>query len=888
MSIVPVQSALQPSVVGNGLRPDADPPDPGRHNDPMSASLVYDMEVSSPDIPAPTLALPDPALHDTPPVSSSPSPLLLASAVPLSYKDKLLASNPPLQVGSNAFSDAEDVTLVDGDVTRSTVDGLISIVFSERVQALAVKNFDLTVVVKLLGRRIGYNTLRQRLLDLWKPTEAFRLMDIENDYYLVTFNATAVDTTTSVPPKINSPPMANEAFGPWMKVERRQRRVVRKETSITHDDSEFVVAKSRFNPIFEDDTTDKQTDRPTSAAVEPIIGLDPPSLPIPAASDSCGKGKTPASSSTVKHRSPTSVRKPLVVQRTYAASSSKSGPLPSRRNSSLSNTRFTPFPRPPARLNKGNHSAVVVSESDDPVILTDSAASLRNRDPSVTPLVPNTLLGAVKPPNLAVGHVQSLVQPIVVADSQNAPSMPALPKIQLLSAHSPTLHGFPYEDPFASRDDLILYAKATLDQAQVISSILANFGQYSGHRVNLRKSQIYFSPNTDPATIMSICSSFSIDQTPTLGKYLGDGTSIDIWNDTWVPRLGPLRAWLRSWSPSVAALNFEDLLRYDRHWDVDRLSILLMPDAIPFIIGIPPPIVNANDTLSWNLTPTGTFSVSSAYAQLLESAWEAIDSKWSWIWSLAVTPRIRMFVWLTLKQRLMTNVERCRRGLSSNAPCLSCGCVSETIIHILRDCPPTRLFWLSILPPESCGSFFAATLDDWVTANIREVHNLQGSTILWACLFPTLLWQLWKRRNDFIFTNTCLPLPAIYRISVAWAKHFAEVARSSGVGRILVQSDCSHATKLLIDALQPSHGVLQQDHELPLVRAIVFLCQEDWQVNFQWIPREQNMVADCLAKLTSPSQFNLLVSNVIPAQARPLLDRDREGPPYLLHSRGVT
>ncbi|KAK8714074.1 hypothetical protein V6N13_149275 [Hibiscus sabdariffa] len=397
MSIVPVQSALQPSVVGNGLRPDADPPDPGRHNDPMSASLVYDMEVSSPDIPAPTLALPDPALHDTPPVSSSPSPLLLASAVPLSYKDKLLASNPPLQVGSNAFSDAEDVTLVDGDVTRSTVD----------------------------------------------------------DMCTVGNSATAVDTTTSVPPKINSPPMANEAFGPWMKVERRQRRVVRKETSITHDDSEFVVAKSRFNPIFEDDTTDKQTDRPTSAAVEPIIGLDPPSLPIPAASDSCGKGKTPASSSTVKHRSPTSVRKPLVVQRTYAASSSKSGPLPSRRNSSLSNTRFTPFPRPPARLNKGNHSAVVVSESDDPVILTDSAASLRNRDPSVTPLVPNTLLGAVKPPNLAVGHVQSLVQPIVVADSQNAPSMPALPKIQ---DHRPTLLGLVEPRISGARANLVIAA----------------------------------------------------------------------------------------------------------------------------------------------------------------------------------------------------------------------------------------------------------------------------------------------------------------------------------------------------------------------------------------------------------------------------------------------
>ncbi|KAK8717603.1 hypothetical protein V6N13_044864 [Hibiscus sabdariffa] len=568
MSIVPVQSALQPSVVGNGLRPDADPPDPGRHNDPMSASLVYDMEVSSPDIPAPTLALPDPALHDTPPVSSSPSPLLPASAVPLSYKDKLLASNPPLQVGSNAFSDAEDVTLVDGDVTRSTVD----------------------------------------------------------DMCTVGNSATAVDTTTSVPPKINSPPMANEAFGPWMKVERRQRRVVRKETSITHDDSEFVVAKSRFNPIFEDDTTDKQTDRPTSAAVEPIIGLDPPSLPIPAASDSRGKGKTPASSSTVKHRSPTSVRKPLVVQRTYAASSSKSGPLPSRRNSSLSNTRFTPFPRPPARLNKGNHSAVVVSESDDPVILTDSAASLRNRDPSVTPLVPNTLLGAVKPPNLAVGHVQSLVQPIVVADSQNAPSMPALPKIQ---DHRPTLLGL--VEP-----------------------------RISGARANL----------------------------------------------------------------VIAALGFPHSYRVEASGSVYMLSLV--------------------------------------YASPSASRRKG-DRNTSYFHRKA-------------RQRKIRN-----RIVSLQLPD-GTWCDDEQVLRT------------------QAASFFQLLFSD------PDVSS--GSYSISGC-FP--------------------PIPRPYMDSLTRIPSPQEVARSSGVGRILVQSDCSHATKLLIDALQPSHGVLQQDHELPLVRAIVFLCQEDWQ-----------------------------------------------------------
>ncbi|KAK8998926.1 hypothetical protein V6N11_070105 [Hibiscus sabdariffa] len=954
MSTVPVHSALQSSVAVNNSHPDADPPDPGRHYDPMSVSLVSDMEVSSPDVPAPTLDLPAPTLHDTPPVSSSPSPLLPPNAAPLSYKDKLMASDPSLQVGVNTFSDTEEVTLVEGDVTRSTVDGLISIVFSERVQALTVKNFDLTVVVKLLGRRIGYNTLRQRLLDIWKPTEAFRLMDIENDYFLVTFksrsdyskavsgdvcpvgnNANAVDTTTSVPPVIDTPPMTNEAFGPWMKVERRQRRVVRKETNTKHDGSDFVVAKSCFNPIFEDETADELADRPTTVAVETRSEPDTPGLPLPAATDSRGKGKVSVSSTTVKHRSPTSVRKPLVVQRPYAVSSSKSGPSPSRRNSSLSNTRFTPFPWPPTRLNKGNHSAVVVSESDDPVILTGSSTPLRVQDSSVAPLAPNTLLGVVKPPNLVEGHVQSLVQPVIATESQNAPSLSALPQNQFCGLKPQASFGLyfltprsllaliPFQIVFRPCPDLtwillrwflrlkrfsgmVAYLrpfarKGEFAKAQVISSILAEFGQFSGHRVNLRKSQIYFSPNTDPATIASICSSFSIDQTPTLGNWIvGNGANIDIWNDTWVPRLGPLRSWLRSWSPVVAALTFEDLLCHERQWDVDRLSTLLLPDAIPFVIGIPPPFVTATDALSCNLTLTGTFSVSSAYAHLLASAWEAIDPKWSWVWSLAVTQRIRMFVWLILKQRLMTNEERCCRGLSSDASCSSCGCVSETIIHILRDCPPTRVLWLSIIPPERCASFFAAPLEAWVAANIRDTQNLHDGPIPWACFFPTLLWQLWKRRNDFLFTNTCLPLPAIHKINIAWAKHFAEVSAATRAPRVSMVShlqwlppvpgwsDCSHAEKLLTTALQPRHGVLLQDHDLPLVRAIVLLCQDDWQVDFQWIPRELNMVADCLAKLSSPSQFNLLLSTVIPEQVRPLLDRDREGPPYIHHSRGVT
>lgn len=44
-----------------------------------------------------------------------------------------------------------------------------------------------TVVIKLLGWNIGYAALQNKTFLLWKPAQAFRLMDIENGYYLAKF-----------------------------------------------------------------------------------------------------------------------------------------------------------------------------------------------------------------------------------------------------------------------------------------------------------------------------------------------------------------------------------------------------------------------------------------------------------------------------------------------------------------------------------------------------------------------------------------------------------------------------------------------------------------------------------------------------------------------------
>ncbi|KAH1075321.1 hypothetical protein J1N35_027649 [Gossypium stocksii] len=56
---------------------------------------------------------------------------------------------------------------------------------------------ELTVMVKLLGRNIGYGALLNRIVSLWKLAQPFRLMDVANRFYLIRFQC-RVDYDTAL------------------------------------------------------------------------------------------------------------------------------------------------------------------------------------------------------------------------------------------------------------------------------------------------------------------------------------------------------------------------------------------------------------------------------------------------------------------------------------------------------------------------------------------------------------------------------------------------------------------------------------------------------------------------------------------------------------------
>lgn len=59
------------------------------------------------------------------------------------------------------------------------------------------------LVIKLLGKTVGYNLMKERLKRMWKPTGGFDIMDIDNGFYMTKFDL-AVDRERIL------------SEGPWM------------------------------------------------------------------------------------------------------------------------------------------------------------------------------------------------------------------------------------------------------------------------------------------------------------------------------------------------------------------------------------------------------------------------------------------------------------------------------------------------------------------------------------------------------------------------------------------------------------------------------------------------------------------------------------------------
>ncbi|XP_050238477.2 uncharacterized protein LOC126687968 [Mercurialis annua] len=236
---------------------------------------------------------------------------------------------------------------------------------------------------------------------------------------------------------------------------------------------------------------------------------------------------------------------------------------------------------------------------------------------------------------------------------------------------------------------------------------------------------------------------------------LGDGRIINFWSDNWVADLGPLR--LLAFSPLQDSELTKKVIDFTANgaWNWKLFENLVPSSVLLHIAAVHPPSASAGpDETYWGLSSNGVFSVNSAYKMQENFYCDNDRAKWRSIWQWPGAPRVRTLLWLAANNKLLTNFERCRRHMTTDASCFLCGHHSEDTDHVLRHCVFAREVWRKIHLINCLNirnDFFTSPFDSWLFNNLQNHSNSRNGN--WSTTFGLTLWSLWLHRNNLVFKD---------------------------------------------------------------------------------------------------------------------------------------
>ncbi|KAL4312838.1 hypothetical protein GQ457_01G036830 [Hibiscus cannabinus] len=194
-----------------------------------------------------------------------------------------------------------------------------------------------------------------------------------------------------------------------------------------------------------------------------------------------------------------------------------------------------------------------------------------------------------------------------------------------------------------------------------------------------------------------------------------------------------------------------DMVSVHGNWDWERLEAVLPREKLELIAAVQPPRSDAGlDRPGWRWEEKRNFSASSAYGYLFHGLDFGNGDTWKRVWKIAVPQRVRMFIWLTFHNRLLTNVERVCRHVATSESCEICNNGQEDIDHVLRSCTVAKGVWTRLLPPARCESFFGLPFPEWLHLNLFD-RSFYIADDEWGVRFAITCWLLWKRRCRLLF-----------------------------------------------------------------------------------------------------------------------------------------
>ncbi|KAE8662915.1 hypothetical protein F3Y22_tig00113124pilonHSYRG00408 [Hibiscus syriacus] len=305
---------------------------------------------------------------------------------------------------------------------------------------------------------------------------------------------------------------------------------------------------------------------------------------------------------------------------------------------------------------------------------------------------------------------------------------------------------------------MVLFAKASSKQMETIKDILHEFFQVSGQKITFKlvlrpdklwaqvlRSKYKWRGLVPDNIILRNCSrlwkgvsTVWSDVKSSLVWTVGNGRSIDFWRDPWLSDIGPLKNHLLNQQDgsNLPATTVAEMIDEQGKW---RWPIIYETLPVQIIHRLKATMtlkqVQQMDTPGWKWQPNRKFTVCSAYQIQTENYSGPTEKIWQTIAKYRGLQRIKIFLWLLASGKLLTNSERVRRHMDTQAKCGLCGATEETINHLFRTCPLALEAWKRLVQQEKLSEFLTLGIKKRILTNLLQPSCFAVDEKEWDLMF---------------------------------------------------------------------------------------------------------------------------------------------------------